>query len=313
MMMTDGRRKSECMGFEYYYSGEGEQYVFYRIPKALFTSEKYRSVSTDAKVLYGLMLDRLALSEKNGWCDEEGRLYIYYTLEDIEQSLFVGHQKAAQIMKELADAELIRKKRQGLGRPNRVYLGRFLEVRNSYFKKYENHTSASMEIILPEVRKSYSNNTENNKINKNKIDSILFRDEGKRIDFSYPETDPFQREELEAYFESICSFSQLKEEYPEMEDEIEEIRGLILETVLSRKKKIRICGEMKEAETVKSCFMKLNIEHIRFVLNSLMENTAEVHSVKQYLLASLYNAPFTISNYYRAKTNHQFYSCGDSS
>jgi len=75
------------MAFEYYYSGEGEQYVFYRIPKALFSDETYRKVSTDAKVLYGFMLDRLALSEKNGWHDGEGRLYIYFTLEDIEQLL----------------------------------------------------------------------------------------------------------------------------------------------------------------------------------------------------------------------------------
>ena len=296
------------MAFEYYYSGEGEQYVFYRIPKALFTNEEYRSVSTDARVLYGLMLDRLALSERNGWCDEEGRLYIYFTLEDVEQLLFVSHGKAITLMRELEKAELIQKKRQGLGRPNRLYLGRFRQVQKSYFQKSKISTSGSIKNELQEVQKLDANNTEYNKINKNDIDSILFRGEGNRIDFSSPGTDPPDREDLEQFFESTCSFEYLKEEYPGMEDGIDEIRELILETCLSSKPKIRICGELKEANVVKGRFMKLNIGHIRFVLNSLMENTTEVRSMKQYLLAALYNAPLTMSNYYRAKTNHDFHT-----
>ena len=111
------------------------QYVFYRIPKALFTDEQYRTVSTDARVLYGLMLDRLALSERNGWCDEEGRLFIYFTLEDVEKCLSVSHGKALTLMRELEKVELIRKKRQGLGHPNRIYLGRFQRVQKMNFQK----------------------------------------------------------------------------------------------------------------------------------------------------------------------------------
>ena len=299
------------MAFEYYYTGEGEQYVFYRIPKALFSDETYRKVSTDAKVLYGLMLDRLALSEKNGWHDGEGRLYIYFTLEDIEQLLFVGHQKAAQLLKELADAELIRKQRQGLGRPNRIYLGRFSEVPKPYFKKYENHTSESMKITLQEVWKSYPNKTDKNKTEENKIDSIRFRSEAKGSGrFSGGEADP-ERESLEAYFESVCGFSSLAREYPEAEEEIREIRELLLDTCSSEKEKIRICGEMKPLEVVRSRFMGLHIEHIRFVLNGLMENTTRVRSMKQYLLAALYNAPLTMKNSSRARTNHDFYADGN--
>ena len=79
----DGRKGenanvTDCRDFAYYYAGEGEQYVFYRVPKILFTNDRYRKISTDAKMLYGLMLDRMALSEKNRWNDDNGRLYIYF-------------------------------------------------------------------------------------------------------------------------------------------------------------------------------------------------------------------------------------------
>lgn len=67
---------------EYFYDNEAEQFIFYRIPKALFSDKRYKSVSNDAKVLYGLMLDRMSLSKKNGWLDDARRVYIYYTLED---------------------------------------------------------------------------------------------------------------------------------------------------------------------------------------------------------------------------------------
>lgn len=301
------------MAFEYYYSGEGEQYVFYRIPKALFTDEQYRTVSTDARVLYGLMLDRLALSERNGWCDEEGRLFIYFTLEDVEKCLSVSHGKALTLMRELEKVELIRKKRQGLGHPNRIYLGRFQRVQKMNFQKYKICTSGSTENELQEVQILNANNNENNKIKKNKIDSILFRDEGKRIDFLFPEEERNYCDDLEEFFENRCCFSALKKDYPEMEGEIDEIRELILEVCRSQKPKIRICGEMKEAGAVKSRFMKLHIEHIRFVLNGLMENTADIRNVKQYLLASLYNAPITMSTYYRTKTNHQLFTDNSSS
>ncbi len=115
--------------FDYFHGVEAEQYSFYRIPKVLFTAECFRSLSCEAKVLYGLMLDRMGLSVKNRWIDEEDRVYIVFTVEETAELMDCGAQKAVRLMKEL-DAEkgigLIEKKRLGLGKPNVIYVKNFM-------------------------------------------------------------------------------------------------------------------------------------------------------------------------------------------
>lgn len=115
--------------FDYFHGMEAEQYSFYRIPKMLFTAECFRSLSCEAKVLYGLMLDRMGLSIKNRWIDEEDRVYIVFTVEETAELMDCGAQKAVKLMKEL-DAEkgigLIEKKRLGLGKPNVIYVKNFM-------------------------------------------------------------------------------------------------------------------------------------------------------------------------------------------
>ena len=108
--------------YDYHYAHEAEQYTFYRLPKALITDPRYKKVSDGAKILYGLMLDRLSLSTKNGWLDEQGRVYIYFTLEDAKELMSCGHDKAVKIMQELDTNKgcgLIERVRQGQGRPAR--------------------------------------------------------------------------------------------------------------------------------------------------------------------------------------------------
>ena len=107
--------------FDYFRGMEAEQYSFYRVPKVLFTAECFKSLSCEAKVLYGLMLDRMSLSIKNRWFDEEDRVYIIFTVEEIAELLNCGTQKAVKLMKELDSNQgfgLIEKKRLGLGKPN---------------------------------------------------------------------------------------------------------------------------------------------------------------------------------------------------
>ena len=115
--------------FEYFYNDDSDQYSFYRIPKLLFTEEYFSSLSCEAKVLYGLMLDRMSLSLKNKWFDEQNRAYIIFTIEDVMELLNCKSQKAVKIMKEL-DAEdgigLIEKIRQGFGKPNIIYVKNFM-------------------------------------------------------------------------------------------------------------------------------------------------------------------------------------------
>lgn len=104
---------------------EAENYVFYKVPKALFTDKKYHSVSTDAKMLYGLLLDRMHLSVKNGWTDKYGRVYQYFTVKQAREFLRFGHEKICRLFSELEAAYLILRKRQGQGKPNIIYVKKF--------------------------------------------------------------------------------------------------------------------------------------------------------------------------------------------
>lgn len=195
--------------FDYFRGMEAEQYSFYRVPKVLFTAECFKSLSCEAKVLYGLMLDRMSLSIKNRWFDEEDRVYIIFTVEEIADLLNCGTQKAVKLMKELDDNQgigLIEKKRLGLGKPNVIYVKNFIlrekcspeqrgkapenlgntqnsenhnsrivkttnqELPESQFKNDENHTSRIVEITTQEVPNSQSNNTDINNTDFNETD-----------------------------------------------------------------------------------------------------------------------------------------------
>ena len=166
------------LNYEYFYGIESEQFIFFRIPKLLITDKRFKSVSAEAKLLYGLMLDRMGLSSKNGWLDECNRVYIVYTIDEIIEDIGCARQKASKLLEELENvAGLIERKRQGLGKPNIIYVKNFVsedskasnlvpdnadesqEVRKSNFQKYENQTSGSMNFKKQEVRESNSNNT----------------------------------------------------------------------------------------------------------------------------------------------------------
>lgn len=114
--------------FDYYYGEESESCSFYRIPRLLIVGERFSGLSMDAKLLYGLMLDRMNLSARNGWYDDAGRVYIYYTLEEIQESMSCGHGKAVRLLAELDTGKgigLIERTKQGQGKPTRIYVKRY--------------------------------------------------------------------------------------------------------------------------------------------------------------------------------------------
>ena len=116
--------------FDYYYGDESNQFSFYRIPRQLVTGDRFKRLSTDAKLLYGLLLDRMGPSVKNSWYGKQGRVYLYYTLEEIQEDLNCGHDKAAKLLVELDNVKndfgLIERVRQGQGRPTEIYVKRFI-------------------------------------------------------------------------------------------------------------------------------------------------------------------------------------------
>lgn len=160
----------DTINFDYYYGIEAEQFSFYRVPRLLIKDERFKGLSSDAKLLYGLMLDRMFLSMKNGWLDDENRAYIIYTVDAIMEDLGCAKATCVKIMKEL-DTEngigLIEKKRRGLGKPDIIYVKNFstmtdmqkeekadisAEVQKVNLKKSNIHTSRSSEIELQEVQ-----------------------------------------------------------------------------------------------------------------------------------------------------------------
>ena len=114
-----------AVSFSYFYGEESEQFSFYRIPKLLITGAQFKNLSTDAKLLYGLLLDRMSLSAKNNWLDEQGRVYIIYTVREVQESLCCAEHKAVKLFRELEDTDLIERKRRGLGRPSLIYVKDF--------------------------------------------------------------------------------------------------------------------------------------------------------------------------------------------
>lgn len=128
------------MSFDYFYNSETRQFQFYSIPQMLFTEERFKKLSCEAKVLYGLLLDRSGLSAKNGWIDESGRVYVYFRNTEICEMLGCQGQKAVKIMKELDSIGLIERKKQGQGKPDRIYVCHFNRVRS---ETHSNDTGSS--------------------------------------------------------------------------------------------------------------------------------------------------------------------------
>lgn len=287
---------------EFFGIEESEQYAFYRVPKLLFTSDRFWNLSTDAKMLYGLLLDRMALSQKNGWVDEQGRVYIIYTVENIMESLGCGNKKAIQLLAELENkANLILRKKQGLGKPNLIYVKKFTVVARAverHFLKCENDTSGNFQTTSLEVSKEHGNNTDKNNTEFNDTDSIFPSGNGGMMD----ENDRYQ--EYFDYFSDQLSMDLLKKDYPYDSEMLDNILELIVETVCTKRPLIRIGAEERPAEIVRSRFMKLNVEHIRYVMDCFKENTTKIRNIRQYMLTTIYNAPTTIDTYYDALVRH---------
>jgi len=305
------------MTLDYFYGTQADQFTFYRIPKVLFTDERFKSISAEAKILYGILLDRMSLSRKNGWLDDSDRVFIIYTLEEVMDAIGCADQKATKLLNELENkAGLIERKRQGLGKPNLIYVKNFVDnsvdnfsaPQESRIKTRENHDSGTVEITTQESRKSQSSNTNSNNTDFNETDTYPFlsaqHDSHGREPVDKIGQDMDERERYRCFLESNLEYDLLLENNPYDRQTIKEIMELLLDTVCSKRQYIRIAGDDKPREVVKSQFLKLNSEHIEYVLASFKENVSKVRNIKQYLLASLYNAPLTMSNYYDALVRH---------
>ena len=298
------------MTFNYFYGTEADQFSFYRIPKALFTDSYFKDLSSDAKILYGLMLDRMSLSIKNQWFDDKNRAYIYFSIGDIMELLNCGRNKAIKSMRELDDETgigLIEKRRQGFGKVNVIYVKTFMPEKTDEkkfeeeLKKFKKQTSVENEEST-EVYISNPNNTNlsDTEMNDNKSNPIISVDE-KRFDSDNCSEDYQAYENL---VKETIDYESLEVTHHDDMRQVDEIVNLIVETVMCKNDKILIASNWYPASLVKKKFLMLTYSHIEYVLHCMRGNTTKVKNIKKYLLAALFNAPSTMNGYYQAEVNH---------
>ncbi len=332
---------------DYYYGNEEEQYSFYRIPKVLFTGSCFKSVSVEAKVLYGLLLDRMALSVKNGWTDGYGRVYNIYTISDILETLGCSEQKANKLLGELDSAKgigLIERKRRGLGKPNVIYVKNFIDRKReppgwetgpdssvpdgeissqtgSQALSFDNHNSRFVKITNQEMRKSQTNDTDLSNTDLNETDPSIYpagfascsrvgESRTDRIDgMDMADSSHFKlfNANREILRENI-DYDILVERSPHDRKRLDGFVELMAEVCCSRRETVRINQEDMGVEVVKGRFLKLHIGHIEYVMDCLDRNTTLVGNIRAYTLSALFNAPATMSQYYASLVSHDMAS-----
>ena len=310
--------------FDYYYGVEAEQFTFVRVPKVLFTDkEHFGGLSNEAKLLYGLLLERMSLSRKNNWIDKHNRVYIIFPVEEIEESFDVGHEKALNLLKELDDQSgiwLVKKKRRGLGLPSILYVKNFIvkgeqntnlvptsrslengiqEVGKTDIKKSENQTSANPKNRLLEVRKSDSNNIDiNNTDMSYTYDQSINQSRAGFQNFSPGDglIDGIDRnaveEDVKKQIDYDCLISHPDSSVIQM---AEEIKDLMVD-VLCGERSVVSEGKRVSEETARAAYRKITYEHIQYVMKSLVSYPDKISRIDRFLTASLFNSVYTLTN-----------------
>ena len=302
--------------FDYYYGVEAEQFTFVRVPKVLFTDkEHFGGLSNEAKLLYGLLLERMSLSRKNNWIDKHNRVYIIFLpVEEIEESFDVGHEKALNLLKELDDQSgigLVKKKCRGLGLPSILYVKNFIvkgeqntdrvptsrstenefqEFGKTDFKKSENQTSANPKNRLLEVRKSDSNNIDiNNTDMSYTYDQSIDRSQAGIQNFSPGADgliDAIERstveEKVKKQIDYDCLISHPDSSVVQM---AEEIKDLMVD-VLCGERSVVSEGKRVSEETAKAAYRKITFDHVQYVMKSLVSYPDKISRIDRFLTVS---------------------------
>ena len=305
---------------DYFYGDESQQFQYFRIPRLLITSPRFKDLSVDAKLLYGMMLDRMSLSVKNEWYDEDGRVYIYFTVEEISGDMNCGRDKAMKLLSELDKHKgigLIERVRQGQGKPSKLYVKRFTtreippqpeklpdpptppqEVDFADVQKSDFSTSRSRDYRRAEVEKTDANYNNINQTDFSQLDPSI-----------NPHTPSAKRMEIERYeqrerLKNQIDYDLLRQQY--LYDDVDSILEMLVDVTSGTAPTIRIGVQVIPIETVKERFSQLDHEHIAYVIDSMKQTTTKINNIRAYLLTALYNAPVTIGPYYAAAVRHDF-------
>lgn len=327
--------------FEYFYGNQAEQFAFYRIPKLLITSPEFKRVSDSAKLLYGLMLDRMSLSIKNGWVDDENRAFIYFTTNDVMEQMCCGTEKATKLLAEL-DVEkgigLIERKKQGQGKPAIVYLKKFYvddngndrnarlseteipDFRKSKVKTFENRNTRLSEVESADFREPKCNYNKYNNTYVNDTEKSYTERNDTEIT-SYPinrvncNTSPSpagkgidtmrwieKRQTYEKIIKNNIDYDIIVNNYSKAW--LDEIVAVMVDVVCSDEPTIRINKQEYPHEVVKSRFLKINSTHIEYIDMALRSNTSDVRNIRAFLITTIYRSFETADNWFSAKVQY---------
>lgn len=311
---------------DYIYGTERQHFSFIRLPQILFTDKSFRSLSSDSKILYSLLLDRTSLSIKKHWLDSDGRVYINFPLSEVSEKLCVAMQKAGKIMRELESVDLIERVRLGLGKPDRIFVKYYsgeAEAEKpaskvaedtektadteqsdcciSSLQNGENHQTGDMNIIttdIPESSFPLYNQTERVILSKSDhinpdhrwIDEIDFLRQRKIYEQTIKDNIEYD------WFVEAFTMPHCQNRPNGNQEELDELLNIILDCVCSTAPTIRVNGENMPTEVVRSQFLKLNSEHIQYVFDRLYNYTSEVTNIRAYLITTLYNATMTMNS-----------------
>ena len=282
---------------EYFYGQETEQYAFFRIPKALFSNPDYAALSTDAKLLYGLMLDRIELSRHNGWFDEQGRAFIYFKRESIMEQMGIGRTKATQLIQELEAVQLIQRVRRGMGMPAMIYVGKFVRgprTANRTEKRPNGRPKSG-----PPLGQIPALSNKKNKTERNNTEKSILSDPSAPPSPVPPKTPRLDKMGYETRLKENVEYDLLLSRHPEDKDTIDGYIDLMAGICSSHRQWIRIASDEKPRADVRRQLLKLNADHIEYVLTSMANTTTQIANIRQYTLAALYNAPSSMGPFYR--------------
>ena len=257
---------------------------FIQIPKILFTDKKYKSLPSESKLVYGLLLDRTSLSESNGWIDKDGRVFVYYSIKELSEILGFGRDKIIKLLRILEESGLLTRYRKGINKPWSIVINR---VGISDFTKSENTTYGSRKNRPYEVGKSDFNNTDNNNTEMSYTYSS-----------SYEEAEEKIREQIE--YESLC--------YTYNKAELDSVVTLMCDTLFVNSKNIELCGVSYSSSFVKNKLLSLNSEHIIYALEVMASSTEKITNVRKYMLSLLFNAPSTMESYFTNRVKTEYYN-----
>jgi len=324
-LVAEDNIMSESYKLDYYYGMESMQFQFYRIPKILIQDASFKNISCEAKMAYGLMLDRMSLSAKNGWIDNLNRVFINYKISELMNDLCCGKDKALKILSELeSQAGLIERVKKGLGQPSIIYVKNFIrcttEVQCSDF---QNRRMGGMDM---RVDKSDSHNTENQirPILKNRITRVDFSEPNQTNDIYteennnqsinqtfYDKMDTMDKDSLERYIKEQIGYENILEDnktFPSII--VNEMYQLIFDVCYQQAGSVRVNGNDMPIEVVRSRFMKLSKDNVEYVISNILHTTTKIKNIRAYMITALFNSFSSLNTDICQQVNHDIYGGG---